>query len=435
MSKKVCVIGAGSSGIVAIKTLKSHGLEVVCYEKGSYIGGNWCFQNNNGQSTTYKSLHINTSKQLMAYSDFPMPEVYPDYPHHSLIYKYFEDYVTHFDCKKNIHFNSTVLSIHKVADNNYEVTTDRFGTINFDAVVICNGHHWSPRLVNFEGNFTGKSIHSHDYRSYEGFENKKVLIVGIGNSAVDIACELSDVAEKTTISTRSGAYIVPKYLFGIPTDHISKPPLAYLPIQVQRAALMTSLMLNIGKQDNYGIPTPNRPILSEHPTISQELLTRVGHGKIDIKPNIKKFEEKKVCFTDGSEQEYDIILYCTGYNIKFPFLDKEIIEVVDNKVPLYLKVVPPAHKGLYFIGLIQPLGAVMPLAETQSKWVAQLITGECKLPSSFLMKKSIEDDSKEMSKRYIKSDRHTIQVDFFPYKRRLEQEFSKNLLNIFKIKL
>ncbi len=417
---KACIIGAGASGIAACKTLKENNIDFDCYEKGSDVGGLWWFNNDNGQNSIYKSLCINTSRQMMSYSDYPMPDDYPDYPHHSLIHQYFSNYVNHFGFRENIHFKTTVTHIEKKG-NTYYVTTDKEGTKEYDAVLVCKGHHWNPRFANFEGTFDGKILHAHDYKTLDGFEDKEVLIVGIGNSAVDIACELTTVAKKVVISTRSGAYIIPKYLFGIPTDHISKPPLAFAPLALQRLALQTALQINVGKQDKYGVPVPNRPILTEHPTISQDLLNKVGHGKIKIKSNIKKLNGKSVVFEDGTEETFDVLIYCTGYNITFPFFDKDFINPNDNEVPLYHKVVHPEHENLFFLGLIQPLGAIMPLSEVQAKWIAGILTRKSKLPSKDKMLQTIKHDRDEMRKRYNNSARHTVQVDFYPYKRLIEQ--------------
>ncbi len=417
---KACIIGAGASGIAACKTLKENNIDFDCYEKGSDVGGLWWFNNDNGQNSIYKSLCINTSRQMMSYSDYPMPDDYPDYPHHSLIHQYFSNYVDHFGFRNNIHFKTAVTNIVKVEEK-YFVTTDKNETYEYDAVLVCNGHHWNPRYVNFDGTFDGKTLHAHDYKTLDGFEDKEVLIIGIGNSAVDIACELTTVAKKVIISTRSGAYIIPKYLFGIPTDHISKPPLAYAPLAIQRAALKTILEINVGKQEKYGVPTPNRPILTEHPTISHDLLNKVGHGKIKIKPNIKKLNGNTVLFDDGTEESFDILIHCTGYKMTFPFFDKDFLDPKDNEVPLYHKVVHPEHENLFFLGLIQPLGAIMPLSEVQAKWIASLLSGKSKLPSREKMQKTIAENRTEMRKRYKDSLRHTVQVDFYPYKRLIEQ--------------
>lgn len=421
MTKKVCIIGAGSSGMVAAKVFFEANIPFDCFEKGSKIGGNWQYENDNGLSSAYRSLHINTSKQMMAYSDFPMPHHYPDYPGHALVLKYFESYIDHFGFRNKITFNTTVEKVEKLGDHKYLVYTNNFPPQEYTDVLIANGHHWKPKWANFEGEFTGTVSHSHHYKTYHGFENKRVLIVGIGNSAVDIACELTTVAAAVTVSTRSGAYIIPKYLFGKPTDHLSKPPLAYAPVFLQRIALNVALRLNVGKQTNFGMPVPNRPILKEHPTISQEFLNKVGHGKVAIKPNIKTLKGTEVEFTGGSVQTFDHIIYSTGYQISFPFFDEHLFNAEHNHLNLYEYAVSPVHKGLYFIGFIQPIGAVMPLAEMQAVWISKIVANKKQLPDATAMNQWIEKNKRKMKARYGDATRHTLEVDFFPYLRRLKK--------------
>lgn len=421
MNKNVCIIGAGSSGIVAAKTLLEANIPFDCFEKGSNIGGNWLYDNDNGLSSAYYSLHLNTSKQLMAYSDFPMPDSYPDYPNHKLVFKYFDDYVEKFGVRDKISFNTTIEKIERIDNQKFLVYTDKYPPKTYTEIIVANGHHWSPKWAHFDGNFTGKISHSHAYKKYEGFENLRVLIIGIGNSAVDIACELTTVASSVTVSTRSGAYIIPKYLFGKPSDHLTRPPLGYAPLFLQRLALNIALRLNVGKQSNYGMPVPDRSILKEHPTISQEFLNKVGHGKIAVKPNVKNFKEKEVFFTDGTSAEYDHIIFSTGYKIDFPFFEEKFFKVENNGLELYQYVVSPEHPGVYFIGFVQPIGAVMPLAEMQALWVSKLIDGTKTLPDKDKMKEWILNNKKKMQARYGHATRHTLEVDFFPYKRRLKK--------------
>ena len=418
---KACIIGAGASGIAACKVFKDYGIDFDCYEKGSDIGGLWWFGNDNGMSSIYQTLCINTSRQMMAYSDFPMPREYPDYPGHQLIHQYFRSYADHFGFRDRIHFQTPVLHIEK-RGSAYFVDTDKAKNLEYDAVIVCNGHHWNPKMVKFDGKFSGKEMHSHDYKSAVEFSGKKVLVVGIGNSAVDIACEVSSVAARTVISTRSSAYIVPKYLFGVPTDHISKPPLAYAPLFFQRIALRTMLLLNVGRQKKYGVPVPDRPILSEHPTVSQNLLNLVKEGKVHIKPNIKKLDGNSVSFEDGTAEIFDVIIYSTGYYITFPFFDSSFINPKENEMPLYHKVVHPEYENLFFLGLLQPLGAIMPLSEQQAIWVAKILKGKVALPGKEFMLQVIENDRNSMRRRYKSSSRHTIQVDFYPYIKLLTDE-------------
>jgi hypothetical protein len=419
---KVCIIGAGSSGIAAAKIFHEKNIPFDCFEKGSQIGGNWQFMNDNGQSAAYASLHINTSKSRMAYSDFPMPEEYPEYPHHSQIAKYFDDYVDHFGIRNKITFKTEVTDVSPGKNGTWRVTLDRSYIVEYSAVLVANGHHWDPRLPDFPGKFSGKAIHSHDYKTTNGFEGLNVLVVGIGNSAVDIACDMCRVARKTFLSTRRSAHVLPKYVFGKPIDHFSSPFGSYMPVAVQRLVFRTLAWLARGSQVSYGIPLPKHKLLQEHPTVSSDLLMRVGHGDIKMKPDIERLDGEHVRFVDSSSEKIDAIIYATGYKISFPFLKQDIFKVEENKFSLYHNVVHPELKNLYFIGFLQPLGATMPLAELQSKWVAGLVTGEYKLPEKATMQKTIADWQEKMRKRYISSPRHTIQVDFYPYVRTIKRE-------------
>ena len=426
--KTVCIIGAGSSGIVAAKTLKEYGISFDCFERGSQIGGNWRFNNDNGMSSAYRSLHINTNRIIMAYSDYPMPVDYPMFPHHSHIINYFDNYVNHFGILENIQFNTEVKDV--TQDNNrvYHVTTDN-GLYLYDNVIIANGHHWNPRFPDpaFKGNFTGEVLHSHFYREVEQIKGKDILVVGIGNSAVDIACEAARTySGKVVISTRSGANIVPNWLWSIPFDSLASSLTSKLPIAIQRLFLSLALRLARGKQEDFGVPKPKRLLLSEHPTLSQDLLNLSGRGLVKFKPNIKEFKGKTVLFEDETEQDFDMIVYATGYKVTFPFLKNQSFDVSEtNDFRLYKKVIHPDYQGLYFLALIQPLGAIMPLAEVQSKWIAKILNGETKLPNKAEMLKSIQEDKQAMAKRYKESPRHTLQVDFHPYKESIEQEMRR----------
>ena len=428
VKKTVCIIGAGSSGITAAKTLKQNKISFDCFEKGSQIGGNWRFNNDNGMSSAYRSLHINTNRMIMAYSDFPMPESYPMFPHHSHIINYFDEYVNHFGVREDIQFNTEVKDVTRNHDGTYNVVTSN-GNYLYDNVIIANGHHWNPRFPEpaFKGNFTGEVLHSHYYREVEQIRGKDILVVGIGNSAVDIACEAARTySGNVVISTRSGANIVPNWLWSIPFDSLASSLTSKLPIAIQRLFLGSALRLARGKQEDFGVPKPKRPLLSEHPTLSQDLLNLSGRGLIKFKPNIKEFKGKTVVFEDGTEQNFDMIVYATGYKVTFPFLKDQSFNVSEtNDFRLYKKVVHPDFSGLFFLALIQPLGAIMPLAEVQSKWIAKILNGECPLPNREEMLKSIQEDKQAMAKRYKESPRHTLQVDFHPYKESVEREMRR----------
>jgi dimethylaniline monooxygenase (N-oxide forming) len=446
VAEKVCVIGAGSSGIAVCQVLDARGISFDCFEKGSEVGGNWRYENDNGMSSAYRSLHINTSRGLMAYKTYPMPEDYPDYPNHFQIARYFDDYVDHFGLRPRIRFRTEVISVtpatpvdvalsagmrREMRHQEWEVTVESAGgereTHRYRAVIVANGHHWDARWPEpaFPGadEFEGEQIHVHDYREPEALEDKRVLVLGIGNSATDIAVEASRIAEKAFLAMRRGAYVIPKYLKGKPTDESASPILTRFPLPVQRFFIARMLGLTAGDMTAYGLPKPDHKLLEAHPTVSAELLSRLGHGDVAVKPNIERFAGgRTVRFADGSEEEIDLVVYCTGYKISFPFLDPGLVSARDNRLPLYRRVVSVEHPGLYFIGFIQPLGAIMPLAEAQAEWVADLLSGQGHLPAPAEMREAIADEERRMRKRYVASKRHTIQVDFHPYLRQIRRE-------------
>jgi thioredoxin reductase len=429
-ARKICIIGAGSSGIVAAQVLAARGIPFDCFEKGSAVGGNWRFENDNGMSSAYRSLHINTSRRVMAYRTLPMPDHYPDYPDHFQMAAYFDEYVDHFGLREKIRFGTEVVAVEPVGEE-WEVTiedADGHGETNrYRAVLVANGHHWDPRWPEpgFPGadEFSGEQIHVHHYREPEVLPGKRVLVLGIGNSATDVAVEASRIADATFISMRRGAYVIPKYINGKPIDELSNPLTAMLPIAVQRFFAARALGIAAGDMTTYGLPKPDHKLFEAHPTVSSELLPRLGHGDIKVKPNIDRFSGgRTVRFVDGSEEEIDLVVYCTGYKITFPFFRPEVVAAPDNRLPLYRRVASVERPGLYFIGFIQPLGPIMPLAEAQAEWLADLLGGRAALPPAAEMRAEIAAEEAKMKKRYVASKRHTVEVDFHPYLREIRRE-------------
>ncbi len=421
--RRACIVGAGISGLTAAKALKDRGIPYDQLELASDLGGLWRY--GHPRSSAYKTLHIISSRYNMELADFPMPEDFPDYGHHEDVLRYFEAYADAFDLRGGIAFNTKVERVVPAGDGAWDVTLSSGETRRYGAVLSATGHHWNPRYPDFPGSFDGRALHSHDYREPAPFEGQRVCIVGIGNSACDIAVDLSRIAERVVVSTRSSAWIIPKYLLGIPTDQWSGYYMEYLPVWVRRLTLRLLTWLTVGNQERYGVPKPEHEMLQEHPTLNQEFLSYVGHGRIRVKPNVERLEGTHVCFEDGTREAFDAIIYATGYRITFPFLPDEVFRVENNEVALYRYVVPPELPNLYFLGLIQPLGAIMPLCELQAKWVAGLLDGEFVLPDANAMRHTIEATRRRMKRRYNDSPRHTIQCDFWEYVHELEREMKR----------
>jgi dimethylaniline monooxygenase (N-oxide forming) len=419
-----CIIGAGASGIAAAKALHERGIPFDCLEKSDEVGGNWVFGNRNGMSAAYRDLFINTSRERMEYSDFPMPKTYPDFPHHTHIRQYFNDYVDRFGFRDQISFQTGVRHARREQDGTWEVELDSGETRRYDALLVANGHHWDMRWPEppFPGadSFEGVQMHAHQYRDNSSLEGRRVVVLGMGNSAMDIAVEASYVAAHTYLAARRGAWVVPKYLFGRPVDQIHNDP--RIPFKVRQRVLHTLVRVAIGDPERYGLPKPDHMLLEAHPTVSGRILDRITHGTIAPKPNIAALEPTRVRFTDGSAVDADVIVYCTGYKISFPFFDEHFISAPDNQIELFWRAFHPDYDNLFFIGLLQPIGAVMPLAEAQGRWVADYLSGRYALPAPAQMRRDIEADQRKMRRRYVASKRHTIQVDFDDYMHSLQKE-------------
>ncbi|HEV7586321.1 MAG TPA: NAD(P)-binding domain-containing protein [Solirubrobacteraceae bacterium] len=421
---RACIIGAGSSGIAAAKSLHERGIPFDCFEKSDRVGGNWVFGNKNGMSAAYRDLFINTSRPRMEFTDYPMPESYPDFPHHTHIAAYFEKYVEHFGFREKITFDTGVERATRDASGVWNVELDTGEVRRYEALLVANGHHWNPRWPEpaFPGSdsFTGEQLHAHSYRENSIFAGKRAVVLGMGNSAMDIAVEASYVAERTYLAARQGVWIVPKYIFGKPVDQMRNDP--RVPFKIRQRMTQALIRGYSGPPERYGLPKPNHRFGEAHPTVSGRILDRIQHGTITPKPNIASFDGGKVSFADGSEVDADVVVYCTGYKITFPFFDEDFVSAPDNRIELFRRVFHPDVPNLFFIGLLQPLGAIMPLAEAQGAWVGDYLLGDYAPPEPARMRAEIQADQTAMRARYVASKRHTIQVDFDDYLHALARE-------------
>ncbi|KAM3915361.1 flavin-containing monooxygenase 5-like isoform 1-T3 [Leptodactylus fuscus] len=432
--KTVAVIGAGSSGLTAIKCCLDEGLEPTCFEKSEDIGGLWRYKEHSedDRASIYKSVIINTSKEMMCYSDYPIPEHFPNYMHNSKIMEYFRMYAKNFNLLNHIQFKTTVCSIKRSPNfsttGQWIVITEKEGkqeTALFDAVMICSGHHTFPNLPlsSFPGiqNFKGQYLHSRDYKLPDNFKDKRIIVIGIGNSGGDIAVELSRTAKQVFLSTRRGAWIINRVSTnGYPLD-VAKNSRYINLIQKTFPNLvnyMAEKILNTRfNHGNYGL-LPQHRYNGQHPTVNDDLPNRIISGFVQVRPNVKEFTATGVIFEDGTiEENIDAVIFATGYRFYFPFCEETVINVQRNKISLY-KYMFPYHlekNTLAVVGLIQPLGAIMPISELQSRLATRVFKGLVQLPDKESMAIDIALKKLNMTNRYVESQRHTIQVDYVEY--------------------
>ncbi|XP_032464363.1 dimethylaniline monooxygenase [N-oxide-forming] 5 isoform X2 [Phocoena sinus] len=415
--KRIAVIGGGASGLTSIKCCLEEGLEPVCFEGTDDIGGLWRFQEEpeKGRASIYKSVVINTSKEMMCFSDYPVPDHYPNYMHNSQVLEYFRMYAKEFDLLKYIRFKTTVCSVKKQPDfstsGQWEVVTVSEGKkeVNvFDGVMVCTGHHTNAHLPleSFPGieKFKGQYFHSRDYKNSESFTGKRVIIIGIGNSGGDLAVEISHTAKQVFLSTRRGAWIFNRVGdYGYPVDVLFSSRFKYFMKKICGQTLANTFLEKKMNQrfdhEMFGLK-PKHRALSQHPTINDFLPNCIISGLVKVKSNVKEFTETAAIFEDGSrEDDIDAVIFATGYSFAFPFLE-DSVKVVKNKISLYKKVFPPnlEKPTLAIIGLIQPLGAIMPISELQGRWVTQVFKGIKTLPLQNEMIKEIAKVQEDMAK-------------------------------------
>ena len=415
----VAVIGAGISGLTAGKILSDYGIDYTCFESSDRIGGNWAFGNPNGHSSAYRSLHIDTSKKMLSFADFPIPAHYPDFPHHSDIKNYLEDYATAFGLKDHIRFRNGVERAERGSSGGWTLHTQDGTTTQADLLVVANGHHWDPRYPDFPGTFDGTTIHSHHYidpRTPLDLYGKRILVVGIGNSAADIASELSQKSydNAVTLSTRSGAWIIPRYIFGQPADVIAHT-IPQIPMSWQRRIARKLPVLISGKPERFGLPRPNHNFLEAHPTMSNDLLLRLGSGDLVAKPDVRLLEGAEVEFVDGTRSAFDVIIYATGYNITFPFFDPDFLSAPANKIRLYKRMFHPRLDDVVFIGFAQAIPTLFPFVECQSRVLGAYAAGFYRPPGRDEMERTIDADEQKFTGHIVDRPRHTQQLDYFVY--------------------
>lgn len=433
-SETLCVIGAGPCGLTAAKNLIDAGFtKTTILDRGAEVGGNWVFNDSAGHSSVFETTHIISSQDYSCYLDYPFPPSTPDYPSHEHLAAYFKSYADHFGLRAHLRPRTTVLRCARRPEGGYDVRRrdDVTGEIidePYDRLVVANGHHSVPRWPSYPGEFTGEFLHSHDFKRAEPFTDKRVLVIGGGNSACDVAVETGRVSARTDLSWRRGYWIVPKFVFGLPSDHLHhlvSRRLRALPLRWRMRGLELVLRVLNGSNTLYGLPEPDHRFGQTHPTVNSELLYFLRHGAIHPRPDIERLDGRTVHFVDGERGTYDAIIACTGYQISHPFFDDDVIDFSEGPVPLYLKMIPESFDDLAFIGLFQPLGCIWPCAELQAKILARWWTGAWQPPADRAA--AIRHELAHPHLDQLDSPRHTITVDEPTFRHRLRAELPSDI--------
>ncbi|HJZ29997.1 MAG TPA: NAD(P)-binding domain-containing protein [Hyphomicrobiaceae bacterium] len=415
------IIGAGASGLATAKTFLERGIAFDCLEREPDIGGLWNIATASG--IVYETTHLVSSISSTGFDDLPMlDEDYPEYPRHDRVLSYFRDYAGKFGLLSHIELGKAVCRLEPQPDHHWQVSVaGEAEPRSYRGVIIASGHHDVPRLPSYPGSFAGEILHSRRYKSPLQVRDKRVLVVGCGNSAADVVADAVHGRSQVFLSLRRGYWFVPKFVLGFPTgDVLANVEMVPLPRRVKRWLFQASLWLLQGPPSRYRMPQPDYAIDQAHPTMSDEIPRLVAHGSLTLKPEISGYDGARVLFTDGSAETVDLIVFATGYQPVLPFLDPSIAFGHDGQPRFAYSVFHPDYPNLFAVGLVQANGSMWRLADYQAQTIATSIIAEARAPEraarfrSRLWRERRRQD-------FVGSERHRLEVNYYDYRRTLQR--------------
>jgi dimethylaniline monooxygenase (N-oxide forming) len=418
--RTVALVGGGVAGIATAKALLERGVPFDAFERSDRLGGVWSSGNPYGVAAAYDTLHLNSSRKMTQWPDLPMPVHYPHYPSAEQVEAYLNAYADHFGVTGRYTFETAVEHAARRPDGGWDVRLSTGEERRYARLVAANGHHQVPNVPTFPGELAGEVLHAHDYTTREQLRDRDVVVLGLGNSAMDIVAQAAKVGRSATLAARRGYHVLPKFLFGLPIDQYPNDP--RVPFAIRRRVLTALLRLGHGTMSSFGLPEPDHALGSSHPTVSHDVFEELRRGTITVKPTIRRFDGDEVEFADGSRTRADLVVLATGYRIEFPFLDPEVLSAPANDIALYRNIFDPRWDDLAVVGLVQTVGSNIRMAHAQAQLVGDWASGRYALPDADRMRTEIAAYTKALRERYVASARHTVQVDHHEYLRTIERE-------------
>ena len=370
--KRYCIIGAGACGLAVAKTFAERGIPFDCFEALGDVGGIW---NPQSPHVVYGSTHLNSSKKLSRYPDFHFPEEWPHYVSRAQAQDYLRAYAREFGLYDRITFNSPVTSAERT-DKGWRIKIEGEAKPRlYDGLIVANGHHWEAFTPSYPGTFTGEMLHSHDVKSKEQLKGKRVLVVGAGNSAVDILSDAANENGRVVHSMRRTYYFFPKTVFGKPTDvfidYASRVP---LPRKLMRLLYRWGMRIVVGPHRRFGLERPDHDLFEAHPTACNTYIDHLIHGRTVVKPGIERLDGRRAIFSDGSSEEIDLVVWATGFRPSFPFIDQSYILNPDGTSKLFIHTFHRELDDFFVVGLFEPAeGGVWQIADYQARLIGCFI--------------------------------------------------------------
>jgi len=408
-TEAVCIIGAGPAGLATARALRARGLDYDQFERHGDVGGIWDIDAPG--SPMYEAAHFISSKTMSGFAGHPMSDDFPDYPSHRQVLAYLRGFVDAYDLRRSIEFNTSIDSVTKLDDGTWQVVRQDGKTARYHAVVCCSGTQWVPNLPEVPGSFNGEVLHSSEYRDLDQIRGKRVLVVGGGNSACDIVVDAGRSASKAVISMRRGYWFVPKHVFGVPSDVFADSG-PKLPTWLEQRVFGLLLNLLYGKPQRLGLQKPDHKIFETHPVLNSNLFLSLQHGDVAAKPGIITTTGSTVTFVDGSSEDFDVIIYATGYLHTIPYARQYFPS--DQLPDLYLTTFSREHAGLFGVGYLETNSGAYHHFDGSAQMIASHLDDQDKRPDrarQFAALVAQDHPNLTGGIRFDKSPRHHGYVD------------------------
>lgn len=409
------IVGAGPAGLAMARALRVRGLPYVQFERHRDLGGIWDIDNPG--TPMYESAHFISSRDKSGFFDYPMPTSFADYPSRTEILHYTHAFADAFGLRAGIRFDTAVQRSEQHADGSWTLTTTA-GPVRASALICCTGVTWDPRMPVVPGHFDGQVMHSVHYRSPSLFAGRRVLIVGLGNSGADIACDAAAAADAAFISTRRGYHFIPKFLAGTPSDQTE-----WLPIWGERLLYSVVRPLVVGDVRRWGLPKPDHKLFETHPLLNTQLLHYLSHGDIAAKPGVVRFDGPEVVFTDGSRERVDLVVCATGYDMSIPYVPPDYLPWTQGRPEMYLNAFA-ARPGLFGVSYLEVNSSAYTLFDRIANLIGEHLADLRDNPArARTFRELVRTDHPDLSSgvKFVDSPRHTNYVEVRAYKKNLHR--------------
>lgn len=414
---KLCIIGGGPLGIGLARELGEGGIDYDLYEAEADLGGVWNGAGKCGR--VYSSLHLISPKFNTQVPDYPMPDHYPAYPNHAMMLAYLRAYARAFGVYEKAILNTAVTWIEPAGDG-WDVELSTGAVKHYAMVAVCNGAQRVPRFPDpaYPGAFSGETLHSMDYKTPDQIRDKRVLVVGGGNSGCDIAVDASHHARAVYHSTRRGYHYYPKFIGGKPTPQWMLQLGNKFDSREKTMAYIQQVFKLAGFDGtDYGLPAPDHPIDGAHPIMNSQILYHIGHGDILPKGDVARLEGPTVHFVDGSSADVDTIVYATGYDRDFPFLDPALLQWKSGIPDLFIHIAPRNLPNIFFFGFVNAAAGLGDGLRLQGQFVRSYVRAYADKTRGYhrFIQAKQEDDPQLGQDHFIGSHRHLWEVDFWKF--------------------